>query len=70
MKLIPLRNKKIDKNFINKINFIQRNNLNLRHNKLTKINKQERKSLPKYAIYKLLNKSYETKNQYFISNGN
>ena len=70
VKLIPLRNKKIDKNFINKINFIQRNNLNLRHHKLTKINKQERKSLPKYAIYKLLNKSYETKNQNSISNGN
>lgn len=70
VKLIPLRNKKIDKNFINKINFIQRNNLNLRHNKLTKINKQEKKSLPKYAIYKLLNKSYETKNQNSISNGN
>ena len=70
MKLTPLRNKKIDKNFINKINFIQRNNLNLRHHKLTKINKQERKSLPKYAIYKLLNKSYETKNQNSISNGN
>ena len=70
MKLTPLRNKKIDKNFINKINFIQRNNLNLRHHKLTKINKQERKSLPKYAIYKLLNKSYEIKNQNSISNGN
>ena len=70
VKLIPLRNKKIDKNFINGINFIQRNNLNLRHHKLTKINKQERKSLPKYAIYKLLNKSYETKNQNSISNGN
>ena len=70
VKLIPLRNKKIDKNFINKINFIQRNNLNLRHHKLTKINKQERKSLPKYAINKLLNKSYETKNQNSISNGN
>ena len=70
MKLTPLRNKKIDKNFINKIKFIQSNNLNLRHHKLTKINKQERKSLPKYAIYKLLNKSYETKNQNSISNGN
>ena len=70
MKLTPLRNKKIDKNFINNIKFIQSNNLNLRHHKLTKINKQERKSLPKYAIYKLLNKSYETKNQNSISNGN
>ena len=70
MKLTPLRNKKIDKNFINKIKFIQSNNFNLRHHKLTKINKQERKSLPKYAIYKLLNKSYETKNQNSISNGN
>ena len=70
VKLIPLRNKKIDKNFINKIKFIQSNNLNLRHHKLTKINKQERKSLPKYAIYKLLNKSYEIKNQNSISNGN
>ena len=70
MKLTPLRNKKIDKNFINKIKFIQSNNFNLRHHKLTKINKQERKSLPKYAIYKLLNKSYEIKNQNSISNGN
>ena len=70
MKLTPLRNKKIDKNFINKIKFIQSNNFNLRHHKLTKINKQERKSLPKYAIYKLLNKSYETKNQNSVSNGN
>ena len=70
MKLTPLRNKKIDKNFINNIKFIQSNNINLRHHKLTKINKQERKSLPKYAIYKLLNKSYETKNQNSISNGN
>ena len=70
MKLTPLRNKKIDKNFINNIKFIQSNNINLRHHKLTKINKQERKSLPKYAIYKLLNKSYEIKNQNSISNGN
>ena len=71
MKLMALKNKKIDKSLLSKFNIIPRiNNLSLGRPKLIRLTKYPKKILTKNAFYDLINQSFESKNQNSINNGN